>query len=71
MASVGNSLKEDTTMNASETATVAAQERQYQKSAQSVLDRLMDRKKRADLDIANGHSPLCSLTKCHKDCTKK
>lgn len=42
----------------------------YQRSPQAKLDRIADQAQRAKHDIANGHSPKCSLTKCHSDCKK-
>jgi hypothetical protein len=42
----------------------------YQCTAQAAKDLARDKEKRRATDIAKGHSPKCTLTKCHPECTK-
>lgn len=47
-----------------------AEEMAYRRSPQYKTDQIADRKRRAEADRNAGHSPLCSLSKCHSSCGK-
>jgi hypothetical protein len=46
----------------------AAEWLRYSRSPQALLDAEQDRLRRIEGDKKAGHSPLCSLTKCHPSC---
>ena len=35
---------------------------------QRKIELLIDKAQRVSMDIKNGHSPLCALSKCHNNC---
>lgn len=43
---------------------------EYSRSAQSKIDAEADRLRRMKADIAAGHSPDCTLTKCASNCQR-
>jgi hypothetical protein len=59
-------------MNAMEKAALdgAAEWLRYARSPQFSADLKRDRAERASRDKAAGHSPKCSLTKCHPECRR-
>jgi hypothetical protein len=59
-------------MNGLEKAALAhaAEWLRYQKSPQYARDLKADGAGRAALDKKVGHSPKCSLTKCHPECAR-
>jgi hypothetical protein len=48
----------------------ANEARQWLAHPDRVLEDKLDAIKRADADIKLGHSPKCTLTKCHSNCNK-
>lgn len=48
----------------------AAEWLRYARSPQAARDLARDKVRRAAADRKAGHSPLCSLTKCHPDCPR-
>lgn len=40
----------------------------YSKSPEYKMDASIDKERRAASDKKSGHSPACSLTKCHPNC---
>jgi hypothetical protein len=49
----------------------AEQARKWLAHPDRIIENKMDAIKRASNDIKVGHSPKCSLTKCHSDCSKQ
>jgi hypothetical protein len=49
---------------------MAAEERSYQCSRQAKIDLDAARVRRAKADLAAGHLPSCSLTKCDSQCDR-
>jgi hypothetical protein len=47
-----------------------AAELKYQRSTQAAADRIKDMDRRARADRKLGHSPKCTLTKCHPECMR-
>ena len=41
------------------------------KDPMRIIELKLDREKRANQDIYVGHSPKCTLTKCHNECKKR
>jgi len=46
----------------------AAEWLKYQRSPQAAIDLARDKRRRAAANIAAGHTPQCSLTKCVSEC---
>lgn len=57
-------------MNGLESAKAAAEWNAYTKSDKARIAQTIDKSRRAAADIKAGHSPLCSLTKCHPTCKR-
>lgn len=47
-----------------------AEEARYSRSQRSALDNLIDKQRRVQADISNGHSPRCGLLRCHPTCPR-
>lgn len=57
-------------MNARETQKAALEELRYQRSPQAKIDLENAKLRQVAADRKAGHSPLCSLTKCHPHCQR-
>ena len=49
----------------------ANQAREWLSHPDRIIENKLDSIKRANNDIKLGHSPKCTLTKCHSDCNQQ